>query len=719
MRAKLSTMRNLRLSGMTSYCESSPSAALSRSWTLAETSTDYSNSWQRRQRHYSMHLPPRLTIARASRLLRASKLTSKQLCQHSYNLAIFGEKSLRLNAYTKLLSLDEILEQAQKSDERIQNGDPKSDLDGIPVTIKANIAVGKYWEMPNACSAILVQGAQESYDTSDRNEEERASGDNVYESDIAKRLLRDCGAVIIGITNMDEFGMGSLGINNAFRQDAVNLRQQKLTYNPMPWMHRIAALRNSQQQLLTGDELHDDFWLEQIINSTPTNPHRILDEKFLSDLLDEVQYWICGDNYDQKSSRNDDSPLLSPGGSSSGAAAAASHGSCLLSIGTDTGGSLRLPAAWTSTVGFKPTYGTWSRYGVVSYASSLDTVGFITGTSECAAIAWSCLRNERKTASRDGNDSCWDGQLCRDPTATVYHKENKISNNDAHHQSHTSMLDRSSDRTPKPLTNIRIGIPAAFSLKEIPPLIASAWSESARSLQNVGGATLVAISDSNLSSEWIKMALASYYVLACAEASSNLSRYDGLRYGMDVDMHEYANDIDAEDYAALHPLVDMTTLERQISANRAYGFGEETQRRILAGTYVLSSDRFHTHYEAAAFARAKISRSLESVFRSSLDNGQNEGDEVVDVMLVPTALTFPPKLNPMRGDGVELGDPTAAFANDVMTIPVSLGGFPSVSVPVNIGNLDINGCSAIGMQIFASRGSEDLMLRVANTLYST
>ena len=271
--------------------------------------------------------------------------------------------------------------------------------------------------------------------------------------------------------------------------------------------------------------------------------------------------------------------------------------------------------------------------------------------------------------------------------------------------------------TSKPLSRVRIGIPHAFSLEEMPPLIQRAWSESASILQNVGGATLVAISESKLSPDLIKTALASYYVLACAEASSNLSRYDGLRYGMDVNSHECAVDVDLADDADYRPLLDMTTLERQISTTRVYGFGEETQRRILAGTSVLSSDRFHTHYEAAAVARAKLSRSLGRVFRRSLNNDgqQNEGDEV-DVMLVPTALTFPPKLSPFHIDGVELVDPTTAFANDVMTIPISLGGFPSVSVPVNIGKSNINECSAIGMQIFASRGSEDLMLRVANAL---
>lgn len=646
-----------------------------------------------------------MTIACATRLLRALKLTSTQLCQHSYNLAVFGENSLCLNAYAKLLSLDEILTQAQQSNERIQNGKPKSDLDGIPVTIKANIAVGKYWELPNACSNILSQGkdavrhANHKLDNNNNNNKEEHN--YVYESDISRIILRDCGAVLIGITNMDEFGMGSLGTNNALGQNATTIlnREERLyphTYNPIPWLQRIALLDDSQQQqLLIGDGIDDEIWLKRILDSTSSNPHGIRDEKSLSKLLEEVQYWTCGENVEQTHSLNDDSPLISPGGSSSGAAVAASHGSCLLSIGTDTGGSLRLPAAWTSTVGFKPTYGTWSRYGVINYASSLDTVGFVTRTTECAVIAWRCLRS-----SLHADESRWSGQLSRDSTAMVYHVNKKTSKND----------DRSfSEIESKKLVNIRIGIPAAFSLEETPPHIASAWSESASILQNVGGATLVAISDSKLSSELIKTALASYYVLACAEASSNLSRYDGVRYGMNVDFNT-----DPPESSDFHSLSNMSILERQISTTRAYRFGEETQRRILAGTSILSSDRFHTHYEAAALARAMLSQSLNNVFRPSLhDNGLNI--DGVDVILVPTALTFPPKLCPIRDNKIEMMDPTAAFANDVMTIPFSLGGLPSISVPASR-KVSVEGASSIGMQIVASRGSEDLILRVANVL---
>jgi len=668
-----------------------------------------------------------MTIAQASRLFRTSKLTSQQLCNHSYNLAKFGENSLLLNAYTKILPINEILHQAQQSDNRIQNGIPKSLLDGIPVTVKANIAVGKYWEMPNACSTILTTTSSQQEDGSGIVEEclsisnntNSNNSNNVYESDIARRLLRDCGAVLIGITNMDEFGMGSLGINNGLRSNNQQQTQNySPTYNPLPWIQRIHKLQNNRQHMNNKEE-YEQYWLRQIQNSTPDNPHGINNEDSLAGLLSDVQYLVHGDDSicekEQKNvyNRHDEYQLLSPGGSSSGAAAVTAHGSSFLSIGTDTGGSIRLPSAWTSTVGFKPSYGTWSRYGVVSYASSLDTVGFITGSTECAKIAWQCLKNDNNDTTNEHDientthSKTWNGQVCRDATARVYHnKKNNIENS----------LDENHSTDMKPLANIRVGVPSAFSLQELPSSIAIAWSESAFNLQNNGGATLVSIPESKLSSNLIKLALASYYVLACAEASSNLSRYDGVRYGMDVklDSHGVSNEIlqSVKDDIDFSPLNDMNILEQQISATRAYGFGEEVQRRVLAGTSVLSSDRFHTHYEAAAVVRAKLSQSLDGLFRSSLNDDDGIDDDKVDVMLVPTALSFPCRLN-SDGNGKSEGmDPTAAFANDVMTIPISLGGLPSISVPAATSEEN----DMIGMQIFSSKGSEDLVLAVSDIL---
>ncbi|KAL9190583.1 hypothetical protein ACHAXT_000289 [Thalassiosira profunda] len=667
-----------------------------------------SNEWR---------LPPRLTVSRASRLLLSNRLTAQELCRHAYHLASFGESALRLNAYAKLLSWEEIAEQARKSDERIRSGEARSRLEGLPVTIKANIAAGGYWEMPHAGSAILAhEGIHLTIDDvpASRTTKGDVSNNGVYESDIARRLLKECGAILIGTTNLDEFGMGSLGTNNGVhcnRQLEGRLGGQRggyysPTYNPLPWMHRISSLLSADQQRLAIEDT-DAYWLERICHSTEDNPHGVVDDTALARLLEEVQYWVDGDTPLENDSDVNTSPLLAPGGSSAGAAAATSHGSALFSVGTDTGGSLRLPAAWTATVGFKPSYGTFSRYGVVSYASSLDTVGFVAGTAECANIAWRCLREEGgSNGSEEGGTGLWNGRVNRDSTARVYHDAAKMGTDGGNFNG-----DDPSTGTTKPLADVRVGIPSAFSLEELPRPIADAWNSTADRLQRTAGATLVSIPESQVSAEWLKLALAAYYVLACAEASSNLSRYDGVRYGMELDPERYImDDMDSANVEDYRPLLDMNALETQISATRAFGFGEEVQRRVLAGTSVLSSDRFHTHYEAAAVVRARLSRSLENAFRSSMD-ATADGDKV-DVMLVPTALSFPCALNSIAGDGAGGMDPTEAFANDVMTIPISLGGFPSISVPFQTDDER----SPIGMQVFSSRGSEDLVLRVASAL---
>ncbi len=739
----------------------------------------------------------RLTISRASHLLQTQQITSQQLCQHAHNLANFGEHSLHLNAYVKLLPLSDIVYQAQQSNERICNGQAKSVLDGIPVTVKANIAVGKWWMMPHSSSAILNSDTMNYHDTnncsiSSNNSSNDDENEVVYESDIARKLLNDCGAVLIGITNMDEFGMGSLGLNSglhsnhhqyhnsnnnkvsynninnngvsggchATQEQYLDKKQYSPTYNPLPWMHRLSMLQLQQQQQqshthqqnnllpimdssnnINNKKNEDRYWIDLIQNSTIHNPHGISDEDALEELLDEVRYWTQipssqpnndggGDNNNSTASSrysSSSSPLLSSGGSSSGAAATIAHGSSLLSIGTDTGGSLRLPSAWTSTVGFKPTYGTFSRYGVVSYASSLDTVGFVTGSVECARIGWECLRDDDRrknvVASNNDNDdverSCVDSSKSRDATARVYHDDKYGLTLQQQQEEINNNNNNNGNDTKPPLANIRIGIPNAFSLHETPPLIANAWTAAANTLQNVGGATLVPIPESLVSSEWIKLSCAAYYVLACAEASSNLSRYDGVRFGLNVDLNEFANLDDVQGYEKYHPLSEMTALEEKISTTRVLGFGDEVQRRVLAGTSVLSSDRIHTHYEAAAVVRAKVSQSMERAFRSAVNNDVDDNDRV-DVMLVPTALSFPCTLNPKLGDRImDDMDPTAAFGNDVMTIPISLGGFPSISVPFSTQDdyiSDRRDKDGVGLQVFGMRGSEDIVLKVANIM---
>lgn len=631
---------------------------------------------------------PRMTIGRAGRLLRSGRLTSADLCRHALDLASFGDVSLRLNAHAFLLPAEEVARSASESDERIRAGEARSGLEGVPVTVKANVAAatgGDDWEMPHACSAILegggVGGPGPGCDDAAAAGGEGAPDRTAYESDVARRLLGECGAVLVGITNMDEFGMGSLGVNNGVSLEwdgagDARRRRRPPTYNPLPWLEMISRWGVPGQFDSWSDDQISEYLVGRVMSSTADNPHGMSDDS-LARLLEEVEYWHGSDSPGRTGGRpgGAESPLISPGGSSSGAAVAVSHGSSLLSVGTDTGGSIRLPSAWTSTVGLKPTYGSISRYGVVGYASSLDTVGYIAPTAECARIAWDCLRpdlgGERSNRWRPGSS--------RDATSRIYHAG--ASERRVHGKGGDS--------------DYKVGIPSAFSIEELPPEIGEAWSATAKRLEE-GGVTIIPIPESRLPSEWIKLSLAAYYVLACAEASSNLSRYDGVRYGLELDPDQHA-DGDS----------DMTPLERRISATRVLGFGDEVQRRVLAGTSVLSSDRFHTHYEAAATVRAMVSRSMEGVLGSAGDR--------VDALLVPTCVSFPPAVYPgSDGGGVVEVDATQAFANDLMTVPVSLGGFPSVSIPAS--HEAGKSREPIGMQLVGGRGAEDSLLKLAEVL---
>eukprot|EP00592_Proboscia_alata_P006622 CAMPEP_0194361240 /NCGR_PEP_ID=MMETSP0174-20130528/8815_1 /TAXON_ID=216777 /ORGANISM="Proboscia alata, Strain PI-D3" /LENGTH=395 /DNA_ID=CAMNT_0039133339 /DNA_START=108 /DNA_END=1291 /DNA_ORIENTATION=- len=351
------------------------------------------------------------------------------------------------------------------------------------------------------------------------------------------------------------------------------------------------------------------------------------------------------------STTNSSTPVTrySAGGSSSGAAASIAHGSSLLALGTDTGGSLRLPAAWCGVVGFKPSYGLISRFGVVSYASSLDTVGLIVGSSRCAALAFNALAN------RKGGDS-----ETMDSTATYLKEELSIpSTND-------------NDDCSSPLNGIKIGIPASFSVNECPPCVTRAWTQTAQRLQDAG-AQISIVPDDILTPATVKRALAAYYVLASAEASSNLARYDGVRYGTP----RHSSSPLLEDGTDMTALVG--SLEEQVSSYRARNFGPEVQRRILSGTHVLSSSQFHTHYEAASKLRVLLQREMMRAFQD------------VDLMLTPTCLSLPlPLPLPVTPGLSDSKNDTELLGLDVMTVPISLANLPSVSIPVRIHNDDHN-----------------------------
>jgi aspartyl-tRNA(Asn)/glutamyl-tRNA(Gln) amidotransferase subunit A len=286
-----------------------------------------------------------------------------------------------------------------------------------------------------------------------------------------------------------------------------------------------------------------------------------------------------------------------------------------------------------------------------------------------------------------------------------------------------------------------VGLPEAFSVEECPLAIRKAWSQSAQVLQS-HGAKVETVPAHVISPSVLKSLLAAYYVLVCAEASSNLSRYDGFRYGVgasaaeiDSILDEYCRTKDGKkgnDNNNKLATADLSLLEWQYAVARAKGFGPEVQRRILCGTAVLSSDRFHTYYEAAAKLRAVATQQLHSCLRQSRGDkseGNANGDHkqfCYDMLLVPTTMYPPPRLN---GDGDFKMDSTEMFANDIMTVPASLAGLPAVSVPfgdcilLNDDASDSQSSSAggffrPGMQLIGARQQEGRILQVAAVLES-
>ena len=646
----------------------------------------------------------RLTLARAARLLSTGKLTSVQLCTYCHELASLGERPLHhsredgsdkdvppglgLSAFAELSSLEDLLQHAAESDRRRDAGLSLGPLDGIPVSVKANVAA-EGWLL-SAGSRILNWKAKVN---SSGDEDNSRNQECAFDSDVVHRLLKG-GAIIIGTTNMDEFGMGSLGntlpsFHNP-KWAASNRSGVHMVRNPLPHLDSLmpSFLRDGH---LEGHISHhdedevDDMWAQHV--TTPLLWRH-------PDLLHDI-------SSPSFASR----PSLSAGGSSSGSAASVALGSSLLSVGTDTGGSVRLPAAWTGVVGMKPTYGLISRYGIVAYASSLDTVGLLAPSSRCAATALDVVVNRQV-----GDDERLTGDL--DSTSVSIPVGASLSKM-------FSDFDEA-DASKKPLEGLSIGIPSAFAVVECPPLISMAWQAGINRLRDAG-AKIQAVSTDAVSDKIVKTSLSAYYVVACAEASSNLSRYDGVEFGADLEdllpqdgevtsMPSQTNASSEDGDSSDNPFSNLTELERRFSTLRSIGFGSEVTRRILCGTSVLSSDRFHSHFEAATKVRAVLAREFNAAFRQKDDCSGEAGEAGVDLMLVPTALSVAPDLGL---DGSQAPDPTAMFANDVMTVPISLVGLPSISVPVDVG---LESTSTVGLQIFGPKLSEEKVLLAASIL---
>ena len=334
-------------------------------------------------------------------------------------------------------------------------------------------------------------------------------------------------------------------------------------------------------------------------------------------------------------SRASNAPLT-PGGSSGGSASAVSADLCLAATASDTGGSIRQPAAFTGTVGIKPTYGRCSRYGMVAFASSLDQAGPITKTVEDSAILLQSM------CSHDAKDST----SLNIPTPDF-----------------SSFLGKS-------LKGLRVGIPDEYRLDGIPAEIDALWEQGIAWLKDAG-AEIVRISLPHT-----KYALPCYYIIAPAEASSNLARYDGMRYGHRTDKAQSLTDV--------------------YELSRSEGFGKEVKRRIMIGTYVLSAGFYDAYYVKALKVRRRIAEDFINAWNSC------------DVILTPATPSAAFEL----GDAAKAADPVQMYLNDVFTVTTNLAGLPGMSVPAG---LDANGLP-LGLQVIGKALDEGTVFTVGDAL---
>ncbi|KAH9940770.1 amidase signature enzyme [Epithele typhae] len=448
-------------------------------------------------------------------------------------------------------------------------------LTGFRLAVKDNICTKS---MPTTCSSKMLENFSSPYDAT------------------VVSLLSNSGAEIVGKTNCDEFGMGSLNIHSI--HGAV--------VNPL-------AIQDSEH----GQQ------------------HR------------------------------------SAGGSSGGSAAAVAAGLCDAALGTDTGGSVRLPASYCGVVGLKPSYGIVSRWGVVSFADSMDCVGVL------GARVSTVKRVHDTLANYD----------IRDPTAAPQHIRDRAAE-----------LCRSHDAIRgESLAGLRVGIPQEYFPAELQSDVVETVRSVISQLQ-AHGATVIPVSLPTT-----PYALSVYYVISSAEASSNLARYDGVEYGMRV---------------TPPPGADLTKTANIYALTRSQGFGSEVQRRILLGTHALSADAFENYFLQAQRVRRHIKADFDRLFcipnallssHSATPTAQNG----VHVLIHPSAIQTAPLLpTSTAADREDADSALDAYVQDVMTVPASLAGLPALSVP---GGKGTDGWP-IGVSIVGQWGTDELVLKVGEVI---
>ena len=351
--------------------------------------------------------------------------------------------------------------------------------------------------------------------------------------------------------------------------------------------------------------------------------------------LDEFAMGGSGEFSSRGATKNPWDAARVPGGSSSGSAAAVAARLAPLALGSDTGGSIRQPASFTGCVGFKPTYGRVSRYGLLAFASSLDQIGPMANSVQDAALLLGVIA---------GHDN-------KDATSRIEPVEDYLAN------------------LTRDIKGLRIGVPNEYMTAGVHPEVLSQVKNAIRTLENLGAEIM------EVGLPHAEYAMATYYIIADAEASSNLARYSGIHYGNRVER------------ADLHETLKET---------RSHGFGPEVMRRILLGTFVLSSGYYDAYYDKARRAQVLINQDFEKAF------------EQVDVLVSPvvprTAFKF----------GDKVSDPIAMYMMDVLTASANLAGLPAVSVPCGFDSKNL----PIGLQIIGRRLDDSRLLNVAHVYES-
>ena len=562
---------------MTNFVPTSVLAVSARSFMVAPETAPVSD-------RVSKPIPPPApiltkTVAEIAQALESGEITSEELVKAS--LARI-EETRQLNAFVTVLK-DEALEAARASDARRRAGQARrSLLDGVPIAIKDNFCM--QGTLTTAASGVLSTFV------------------SPYTATVVQRLI-DAGAVIVGKTNMDEFGMGSFNLNS----------------HSGPCYHPASS---------------------------------------------------------------DAAGIRSPGGSSGGSAVAVATCATFVALGSDTGGSVRLPASYCGLVGLKPTYGLLSRWGLIAYGSSLDCPGIITRTSECAKATLELIQGQ------DELDSTCIHTLPKQDIPT----------------------DAGST-----LKGLRVGLPVDLNVTELPFALRKKWQEAADTLASLG-CEIVPV---NLPS--LRAALPCYYTIAPAEAVSNLSRYDGVRYGpstFNAEVHEKNYLAALEDSSKDSGSTKGNLLERAYTDTRSKFFGKEVQRRIFIGNFVLSSGTYRDFYHRAMVVREQIRSELSKV----LGDSAASSDNLVDILLFPTATSTAPLVDEIATHAKT--DPVRLYLDDLMTVFANLSGLPALNVPVGDLPSDAadsagNGVSLpVGMQLMGPALSERRLLEVGRLLQS-